>query len=350
MKGRLKRLAKECSLRRLSDIKPLTIGQWLDDAEKQNMSPATRNEYLAAIKTFCNWLVQEKRLQSNPIDMLQKADRSSDRRHVRRALTQEEIAALLDAAEKRPIAQYGRIQHRSPEKNKRGGYTWTYKALSPKDLEECYEISMTKLRLRPKYLTMHRRLGQQRRLFYLLAVSTGLRRKELSSITIGQCELDDTAIASIKLFGKDAKSGKEATIPLRPDVADELREYCEKVHRDKPYTTLLFDRPPTITVFNDDCKAAGIAKYDERGRVVDIHALRTTFGTHLAVAGVHPRVAQAAMRHSRIELTTNFYTDPALLDVAGAVNALPDFTGKMKPNQQAQSHLRCTHDSTTIQQ
>jgi site-specific recombinase XerD len=65
-----------------------------------------------------------------------------------------------------------------------------------------------------------------------------------------------------------------------------------------------------------------------RGRVVDIHALRTTFGTHLAVAGVHPRVAQAAMRHSRIELTTNFYTDPALLDVNGAVNALPDWVIK----------------------
>jgi hypothetical protein len=34
------------------------------------------------------------------------------------------------------------------------------------------------------------------------------------------------------------------------------------------------------------------------------------------------------MRHSRIELTTNFYTDPALLDVNGAVNALPDFALK----------------------
>jgi len=32
------------------------------------------------------------------------------------------------------------------------------------------------------------------------------------------------------------------------------------------------------------------------------------------------------MRHSRIELTMNYYTDPALLDVAGAVNSLPDFS------------------------
>ena len=100
-------------------------------------------------------------------------------------------------------------------------------------------------------------------------------------------------------------------------------------HRSKQgYKALLFENPPGIRVFDADCQAAGIAKNDVRGRVVDIHTLRTTFGTHLAVAGVHPRVAQAAMRHSRIELTTNFYTDPALLDVNGAVNALPDFAGK----------------------
>ena len=32
----------------------------------------------------------------------------------------------------------------------------------------------------------------------------------------------------------------------------------------------------------------------------------------------------AAMRHRRIELTTNIRTDPALLDVAGAMKSLPD--------------------------
>ncbi len=33
-------------------------------------------------------------------------------------------------------------------------------------------------------------------------------------------------------------------------------------------------------------------------------------------------IAQAAMRHSSIDLTMNIYTDPTLLDVAGAVEAL----------------------------
>jgi len=39
--------------------------------------------------------------------------------------------------------------------------------------------------------------------------------------------------------------------------------------------------------------------------------------------GGGPRVAQAAMRHSSIDLTMNVYTDPRLLDVAGALGALP---------------------------
>ena len=78
-----------------------------------------------------------------------------------------------------------------------------------------------------------------------------------------------------------------------------------------------------IKIFNRDLQAADIPKYDQIDRVVDIHALRHTFGTHLARAGVAPRVAQAAMRHSSIDLTMNVYTDPTLLDVAGAVEALP---------------------------
>ena len=44
----------------------------------------------------------------------------------------------------------------------------------------------------------------------------------------------------------------------------------------------------------------------------------------------------AAMRHSRIELTMNYYTDPVLLDMAGAMNSLPDFaSGQSDTNGRA---------------
>ena len=93
------------------------------------------------------------------------------------------------------------------------------------------------------------------------------------------------------------------------------------------------DRQPTLPVFNvptglarimdRDMRVAGIPKVDDRGRSVDVHAFRHTFGTLLSKNGVAPRTAQAAMRHSDIRLTMNTYTDPRLLDVAGAMESLP---------------------------
>jgi hypothetical protein len=59
------------------------------------------------------------------------------------------------------------------------------------------------------------------------------------------------------------------------------------------------------------------------GRTIDVHALRTTFGTLLSKGGVAPRAAQAGMRHSDIDRTFDGYTDPRLLDVQGALDVLP---------------------------
>ncbi|MFO8007245.1 MAG: hypothetical protein R6V05_05850 [Candidatus Brocadiia bacterium] len=42
-----------------------------------------------------------------------------------------------------------------------------------------------------------------------------------------------------------------------------------------------------------------------------------------------PRTAQAALRHSSLDLTMNVYTDPTLLDVAGALEALPGLASEM---------------------
>ena len=90
-----------------------------------------------------------------------------------------------------------------------------------------------------------------------------------------------------------------------------------------PAETRLFVVPKELVkILNRDLKLAGISKTDDRGRTIDVHALRTTFGTLLS-KGVAPRTAQAAMRHSDIDLTMNVYTDPRLLDVQGALDVLP---------------------------
>jgi len=92
-----------------------------------------------------------------------------------------------------------------------------------------------------------------------------------------------------------------------------------------PPNAKLFDVPDKLSkILNRDLNAAEIAKRDERGRVLDVHALQTTFGTLMRRAGIASRTAQAAMRHRKIEMTMNVYTYPQLLDVAGALKALPN--------------------------
>jgi integrase len=125
---------------------------------------------------------------------------------------------------------------------------------------------------------------------------------------------------TLTLSGAITKNGKPATLPLRADLADALRA---EVTGRRP-TDPVFEIPADLLRrFYADLKRAGIPRVDARGRLVDIHALRTTFGTHLAVAGVPITTAQKLMRHSDPKLTANVYTDAGLLDLHKAVEALP---------------------------
>jgi integrase len=195
-------------------------------------------------------------------------------------------------------------------------------------------------------------------------VLTGLRRNELATLTVGQLDLDtDPAYLTLEVANEKNREGN--SLPLRSDLAADLRQWladkatarqdaarnAETVPFDveavkarrhdssgfrgsgrrvcQDWTTLPADTPVfdvlagLVRILDRDLKAAGIPKMDDRGRTVDVHALRHTFGSHLSAAGVQPRTAQAAMRHSNISLTMNTYTDPALLDLAGAVERLP---------------------------
>jgi len=86
-----------------------------------------------------------------------------------------------------------------------------------------------------------------------------------------------------------------------------------------PLDEPLFTVPQNfVKTLDRDLAAAGIPMRNERGRTVDLHALGHTFGTHLSKNGVAPRTAQAAMRHSSLDLTMNVYTDPSC--VRGTAN------------------------------
>ncbi len=72
-----------------------------------------------------------------------------------------------------------------------------------------------------------------------------------------------------------------------------------------------------------DLKAAGIPFKDATGRVFNFHALRTQYGTWLALSGVPIQHAQRLMRHSTPMLTTKFYTKLGDADLAAQLRKMP---------------------------
>lgn len=240
-------------------------------------------------------------------------------------MTNDEIIRLLDAARRRPLVE-ALIIRRGKDKGK---------PLANVTDETRVQFD---------------RLGRERALIYKTLVLTGLRKGELTSITASQLRFEGP-VPYIVLDAKDEKNRQGSEIPIRADLASELKAWLDEQltilqaaarrrgdpipSRLPPNTKLLNVPAGLIRIFDRDLIFAGIArveerngmkvviKTDERGRVLDIHALRHTFGTHLCAAGVPLRTAQAVMRHSDPSLTANVYTDPKLLDVAGALESLP---------------------------
>jgi hypothetical protein len=106
---------------------------------------------------------------------------------------------------------------------------------------------------------------------------------------------------------------------------------------------------PRIPAFKKDLEAAGIPFEDVRGRRIDIHALRKTYGTLLLANGVSPRVAMELMRHSDMKLTMSIYTDVAQLPIIKETALLPSFTiPKRQPDHQAKMSSSDATPVTTI--
>ena len=70
---------------------------------------------------------------------------------------------------------------------------------------------------------------------------------------------------------------------------------------------IVHEKPPESVGFWLPPGAAKILLQDDDGRVVDLHALRTTLGTWLAVEGVPAQHAQRILRHENLKTTMRHY-------------------------------------------
>ena len=326
----LGRVTADCSWQWLRDFTRQGIEKWISQRMADGTSAASRNKHLASMIAFGNWCVDSGRMLVNPFSRIPKANEKADPRRRRRAMTEWELVRLIEVTRWRPLAEYGRESAQSTENR-------TNKTKSPltfEGLADAVGRARHQLAGNPDLLEKLDRLGRERALLIKVLVLTGLRKSELASMTVGQVVLDGT-LPCLILNAADEKNRQGSSIPLRADLVADLREWLADVpqpatlrlrdHYAQPDPSRkLFTVPAgLVRILDRDLNTAGIAKRDDRGRTLDVHALRTTFGTLLSKGGVAPRTAQAAMRHSSIDLTMNTYTDPKLLDVHGAVDSLP---------------------------
>ncbi len=299
----VQRLIDELDLKTLSDFRRDKIEPWLSKAISDEMSARTRNYYRDAGARFLNWCMDNGRVLGHDLNKLPKADERADPKRKRRAFTEAELIRLLAVALTRPLKEARTIRR---GKNK----------------------GLLEAELSPEAVAHFEAVGRERVLIYRTLVLTGLRLDELRTLTVAQVDLTPGAEV-VQLEAKNEKNGIGSEIPLRSDLADELRSWIDS-KKLAPSAILLNVPTGFLRIFDRDLKAAGIPKRDERKRTVDLHALRTTFATMLSTTGTAPRTAQAAMRHANLQLTMGTYTDAKHLDVREAMSRLPNLNGETR--------------------
>ncbi len=114
---RVRQLLRDAGMHRWQDIRPDAVRAQLTDyrkAEKRPMSVATSNHYLQAIKQFCKWIVDEKKLAlASPLVGMKKLDDGNALKHARRGLEIEEFHVLIAYLEHAPTVSCIPAPHRA---------------------------------------------------------------------------------------------------------------------------------------------------------------------------------------------------------------------------------------------
>jgi len=311
----IREVNKACGFEKPSDFDPAEVSVYVVHLKRNGVTigrqkpriPSARsiNARLTAIKSFTRWLFRNERMRTDPMMQVAKLNANTDRRHVRRALTDDELAWLIATAEKGPVV--------------------------------CHMA------------------GPDRAMLYRLAVETGLRASELGSLTLASFDLADPTTASVKVAAAYSKHRRDDLVPLRRDLAEALIVFLASrpadmrlfAMPDKPAEMMRADLTAARKAWIAEAKAPEETKRreeskflnyeDASGHVADFHALRHTFITRLARSGITPAVAKSLARHSTITLTMDYYTHTLISDERTALDRLPGITPKPPEREIAQA-------------
>lgn len=162
-------LFHDCGWKMIGDIRRDDFEAW---RSKQNLHPKTLNEYLWSVSAFAGWLVKAGRMAANPLVHVSKVSTSGSESRKRRAFTLEELDRLRNVSGRRVVT-------------------------------------------------------------YVTAAFTGLRRGEIQLQKLEWRDIELSAASPlIRARSSTTKNGKEALLPLHPNVVQLLQSIRpEKVNK-----------------------------------------------------------------------------------------------------------------------
>ncbi len=264
---------------RLTHLRPERIQAALAHLKDAGKSLQTANHYRAALRAFVRWLGDKNRLQDNPMRGVSGYNVEEDHRHIRRSLTHEELARLVEAAKRGPVI-YGMP-------------------------------------------------GTLRALAYRLAAGTGFRVSELRSLTPENFRLEG-GMPTISLGASATKNRRSAEQPIAKSLAEELIEWLADKPAGKPVLPLHHE---TAKAIRRDLEAAGIPYETDEG-VFDFHALRAFYITTLVNSGADIKTVQTLARHAKPQTTLTHYAKVSPHDLRNAVESLPQAKAPSKSTGQ----------------
>jgi integrase/recombinase XerD len=161
-------------------------------------------------------------------------------------------------------------------------------------------------------------VSQRDKVAILLLLFTGLRVSELVGLKIRDV---DFLLLTLKILGK---GGKYREVPLKPEVADEVKRYIEEDRKNHPKSDsqhlLLTQRAGKM---DKDTVNKLLRKH---GKQINLsmkpHKFRHTFCTRLIKKGVSITIVSKLAGHASVNTTASFYINTSREDKENAVNLL----------------------------
>jgi integrase len=282
----------------LADLSADAVRKAVAGIRDEGLALRTCNAILRSVKTFAGWLEADGRIRHNDLRAVGGYKADTDRRRIRRDVSDDELGRIIAAAQSGP-ASFGMS-------------------------------------------------GADRAMAYRLAAGTGFRRNELASMTRASFALEgdaptvrvaagyskrrradeqpiDRVLAAALAGWLAGKAEGLRVLPLPRKTAEMLRGDMRRARG--RWIMEATDREERRKRWESDYLAAA----DGEGRQFDFHALRHAFISRVVQSGASVKVCQELARHSTPVLTLGRYAHVRLADLRKAVPTIPTGTSTAEP-------------------